>query len=153
MRFSIQPRLLRSKEARKNKSVQISDITFNKKTNCSYSQKCNWNICKMHRLWNMIWFIVPFLCQSNFLLCCVWPSAQFERRKSAAKSLVVAPAHSSLFTKNQKTIIWDEWDSSWIFLLFLDHQIFKFLKLSKNLSCIIVKIEWNETYFQSGKVY
>ena len=41
---------------------------------------------------------MQFLCQSNFLLCCLWASAQFERRKSAANSLLVAPAHNGLFT-------------------------------------------------------
>ena len=54
--FSIWPlRLLRSKEAWKNKCPNFkSDTTFTKKNNWPYSQKCNWNVCEMHHLWNMI---------------------------------------------------------------------------------------------------
>ena len=47
-----------------------------------------------------IWFkvIVPFLCQLNFLLCCLWASAQFEGRKSVVNALVVSAAHRSPFS-------------------------------------------------------
>ena len=45
---------------------------FYKKINCSYSQKCNYNVCEMHRLWNMIFFHFAILVSINlFVMLCV----------------------------------------------------------------------------------